>query len=219
MIYLTSDHHFMHSKIIEYCNRPFKNYQEMDRVLIENYNSVVSKDDTVFILGDFTMSNNREVIEKYCSQLNGNKHLILGNHDRAKAFTYIDCGFLSVHTSFPLDEYNLLMVHDPSDSDAAKSMGYDKILCGHVHGLFKFKNNVLNIGIDQFDYTPISLETALSHFCHFIPEVKENRDVHTEHCCVFHGCKYNDNDCPVENRIKRQSYPCEQCEEHLKKCK
>ena len=37
------------------------------------------------------------------------------------------------------------------------------------------------------------------------------KDVHTEHCCVFHGCKYGHADCPVEKREKPQSYPCEYC--------
>jgi hypothetical protein len=37
-------------------------------------------------------------------------------------------------------------------------------------------------------------------------------DVHTGHCCVLHGCKYGDDDCPVETGAKEQSYSCEQCE-------
>ena len=35
--------------------------------------------------------------------------------------------------------------------------------------------------------------------------------VHTEHCCVIHGCKYCDDDCPVETGVKKQSYMCEDC--------
>jgi hypothetical protein len=38
------------------------------------------------------------------------------------------------------------------------------------------------------------------------------KDVHTEHCCVLHGCKYMDEDCPVKTRKKKQSYTCEDCE-------
>lgn len=38
--------------------------------------------------------------------------------------------------------------------------------------------------------------------------------VHTEHCCLTHGCKYNDDDCPVINGVKPQSFPCEICEEY-----
>jgi hypothetical protein len=42
---------------------------------------------------------------------------------------------------------------------------------------------------------------------------KYAKDVHTEHCCLKHGCKYGDTDCPVELGIKRQSFACEWCYE------
>lgn len=35
---------------------------------------------------------------------------------------------------------------------------------------------------------------------------------HKTHCCVIHGCKYCDDDCPVENNKIPQTYPCEDCE-------
>ncbi len=37
-------------------------------------------------------------------------------------------------------------------------------------------------------------------------------DVHTEHCCLQHGCKYCDAKCPVVLRQKSQSHPCESCD-------
>lgn len=37
------------------------------------------------------------------------------------------------------------------------------------------------------------------------------KDVHTEHCCGEHGCKYGDEDCPVALKQKIQSYPCPSC--------
>jgi len=48
-------------------------------------------------------------------------------------------------------------------------------------------------------------------------KILSDRCVHTEHCCVLHGCKYSDEDCPVVLRTKRQSYLCEQCDDdHIK---
>lgn len=35
--------------------------------------------------------------------------------------------------------------------------------------------------------------------------------VHVTHCCVLHGCKYGDEDCPVEKGEVEQEYPCEYC--------
>lgn len=39
------------------------------------------------------------------------------------------------------------------------------------------------------------------------------KDVHTEHCCEEHGCKYGDRNCTVKTKVKPQSFPCEYCEE------
>jgi hypothetical protein len=43
----------------------------------------------------------------------------------------------------------------------------------------------------------------------------EKKDVHTEHCCVIHGCKYGDEHlgCTVYDGFQEQSFPCETCEE------
>ena len=79
-IWFTSDLHFGHRNIIEYCNRPWNTVEEMDEALIHNWNSVVGKNDIVFDLGDFAFASNqrwRELI----SRLNGKHYLILGNHD------------------------------------------------------------------------------------------------------------------------------------------
>lgn len=44
------------------------------------------------------------------------------------------------------------------------------------------------------------------------PEPEANRDVHTEHCCIAHGCKYGDDEeCTVASGKKGQSYPCITC--------
>ena len=38
-------------------------------------------------------------------------------------------------------------------------------------------------------------------------------NVHTEHCCIDHGCKYGDEDCPVVAGDQKQSHPCQDCED------
>jgi len=37
------------------------------------------------------------------------------------------------------------------------------------------------------------------------------KDVHTEHCCLKHGCKYGDDDCTVTTKRAAQSFRCEYC--------
>lgn len=54
---------------------------------------------------------------------------------------------------------------------------------------------------------------TMTKFDHMIKVRKPGApgDVHTEHCCIVHGCKYGDADCTVENGERRQSGPCEEC--------
>ena len=80
MIWLTSDTHFGHANIIKYCARPFKSTEEMDEVLIKNWNERVSDADIVYHLGDFAWGT-IGYWEKIRAKLNGNIHLIIGNHD------------------------------------------------------------------------------------------------------------------------------------------
>lgn len=79
-IFFTSDTHFCHKNIISYAGRPFFSTEEMDKALIENWNSVVPEDGIVFHLGDFCFGGNTQwkTIRK---KLNGKIYLILGNHD------------------------------------------------------------------------------------------------------------------------------------------
>lgn len=81
-----SDLHFGHSNILRYDNRPFYSVKEMDECLIENWNSVVSDADRVYILGDVSWYKDDKTAE-ILRMLKGEKHLIRGNHDRrTKAF-------------------------------------------------------------------------------------------------------------------------------------
>lgn len=164
--WFTADPHFSHNNIIRYTDRPFKNHKEMDNVLIKNINDLVSPQDVVYYIGDFSMlSGSRwQHIEKIVSKINGQKVLILGNHDALTPFKYIELGFHSVHTSLSiqLEGYKFIMNHDPS---AYCMIPKDCIfLCGHIHNLFKIlpDKRTINVGVDVWDYKPVSLETIIS---------------------------------------------------------
>lgn len=79
--FVISDTHFFHANIIKYCSRPFADVEEMNTVMVNNWNSVVSPDDTVFHVGDFSFGK-IENVAAIRKQLNGKIILILGNHDR-----------------------------------------------------------------------------------------------------------------------------------------
>lgn len=81
MKFYISDLHFGHRASIDFDSRPFADTEEMDKVLIYLWNSRVTKNDQVYILGDFAFHNEKPY-SWYLSQLKGQKHLIVGNHDR-----------------------------------------------------------------------------------------------------------------------------------------
>ncbi len=110
--FVVSDTHFSHKNIIKYCDRPFKDIDEMNNFMIEQWNSVVSKDDIVYHLGDFTWDNNRERFGELVSSLNGRIRLLKGNHDRLKPYAYLNLGFDKVYEDpFVLDGY-IIMSHE-----------------------------------------------------------------------------------------------------------
>lgn len=84
------DPHFFHSNILRYDNRPFRNADVMNDILIRNWNNTVSDEDTVYILGDVSWSRDPEVNRAILQGLNGHKILIRGNHDKPMRAVY-DC--------------------------------------------------------------------------------------------------------------------------------
>lgn len=78
--WFTSDHHFGHANIIEFCKRPFNDVTEMNEKMINRWNSKVMMSDLVYYLGDFTL-NSAQYAEEILKQLNGSIVFIPGGHD------------------------------------------------------------------------------------------------------------------------------------------
>jgi len=161
-IWFTSDFHFGHTNIIEYCERPFTNCKEMNAVMIKLYNQLVKPDDIVYILGDLASwyELNEGQVAKIMRKLNGEKHLILGNHDKLNAFKYVEMGFISVHTYLYLPYADLHLTHDPAIAQGSKM----RWVCGHVHNVFKRVGNVFNVGVDVHDFNPVNLKEIEAYF-------------------------------------------------------
>lgn len=158
-IWFTSDTHFNHANIIEYCQRPFKDVNHMNHAMVNNWNSVVSPEDRVYHVGDFAMGN-KSHWERFCKALNGCKILIRGNHDKGNTFM-LSIGFAEVYETLmygdPADPWKL--VHDPEGQTG-------KILCGHVHTSWRRKMtpelDAINVGVDQWGFRPVSFEELMT---------------------------------------------------------
>lgn len=146
--YFTSDTHFNHGNIIEYCNRPFKSIEEMNRTIIEKWNGVVKPEDTVYHLGDFAMGPPVRWND-FLTSLNGKKILIRGNHDKNLSYMKDKVGFDEVHEKAEWNGW--LLQHHPIKTNK-------KLLCGHIHQHWKRIDWVINAGVDVWDFQPRTIE-------------------------------------------------------------
>lgn len=156
-VFVIADTHFGHANIIKYCNRPFKDIYEMTEVLVSNWNSVVSEDDEVYMLGDFTLSHNKAIISNLVNRLNGHIYLVMGNHDYLTITQYLDCGFEKVYDHPIILDNSIILSHEPMFMN--DNMPYFNIY-GHVHDKAEFKDRTENswcVSVERINYTPAEL--------------------------------------------------------------
>jgi len=187
--WFTSDHHFGHKNIIEYCRRPYKYVEEMDEDLIARWNGKVGSSDIVYHLGDFCLGG-PEKAWGYFERLNGRIHVMPGNHDHRwmryfllphevtdTAVTIeqpihsidIPPGILGSH-SLPI-----VMCHYPMRSWDRSHYGAIHLF-GHVHNLFDYLSGTsddkvippgekrgvsINVCVEMWDYYPVSMEEII----------------------------------------------------------
>jgi calcineurin-like phosphoesterase family protein len=173
-IFFTSDTHFGHDNIIKFCDRPFKNIEEMDYKLIENWNKKVPQDGLVFHLGDFAWGG-YEFWKKIRDQLNGEIILIKGNHDQKNMSTTAEQELFS-HVNWQMyiqiENRKLWLNHYPFLCYAGVYREPQKLiyqLYGHVHSGPNKKGQDIprlvhtypmqyDVGVDNNNYEPISWE-------------------------------------------------------------
>lgn len=157
-IWFTADTHFAHKNIIKHCNRPFESVDEMEEVLVANWNERVKKGDTVYHLGDFAWADAEHNLSRLLGRLNGQVHLIMGNHDRPSKVT--PAGFASVsmlgYTRY--QKQKIMMCH--YSMRVWRSSHYGSwMLYGHSHGsLEDIGGKTMDVGIDAHNYYPICFE-------------------------------------------------------------
>lgn len=172
--YYIADTHFGHNRIIEFCNRPFKNVEEMNKQLIKNWNDTVTDEDVVYILGDFALTiSSKEEVCKILSELKGKKHLIIGNHDE---------NWLSKMDESDLEKYfETLPMHMTIIKNDSEEIGLCHypilsfpgiIIHGHIHNhknqqdgwdFIKDAPNILNASVEINNYRPVTLNELIAN--------------------------------------------------------
>lgn len=187
MNYFISDLHFRHENILSFDNRPFQTVQEMEAKIINNWNKKVNNKDTVYILGDFSLSRDEKVWIEILDKLNGKKVLIRGNHDIVKMSKELLEKFIEI-TDYKMIKENgnrIIMSHYPILCYNHSSSKNTYMLYGHVHETNEFQliqyfieqindlkvyskdsynqGQLYNVGcmLDYMNYTPRSLEEII----------------------------------------------------------
>jgi calcineurin-like phosphoesterase family protein len=178
--FVTSDQHWNHTNIIEFCGRPWWTVAAMNDAMIESWNATVAPDDIVWVLGDWALGKLAESLQ-ITQQLNGHKRLLPGNHDRCHPMRkdyrpkhksmYIEAGFEMVVDppvlrGFKIGGHVVDMCHFPYEGDslehdryvAARPEDQGRILLhGHVHTAWaeKPEQRMINVGVDVRGYRPM----------------------------------------------------------------
>ena len=175
--WISSDLHFWHRNVIKYCNRPYGSVEEMNEGIIENFNSVIAPDDNLYLLGDISFSSGKLAAEML-SRMNGNKHLIIGNHD-AKIIK--DLRFLEELSSFSyykekkIGGANVVMMHYPIHSWNRKHYGSIHLF-GHLHGnpIDLGSGRYKDVGVDTNNMMPYNLDTLVEEMLRWDYKHKES---------------------------------------------
>lgn len=182
-----SDLHLNHGNVIRFDRRPFEMVGEMNEALIANWNKVVGKEDTVYILGDFCWDKQTDW-PQYLKRMNGKKILVRGNHDPKVYYPEIKALFQEIcdYKEITDGERLVIMSHYPIPFHKADYNPNCWMLYGHVHvtrerdyldDLRRFIKsqyapdegrpcgNFINVGcmMPWMDYTPRTLEEIIAN--------------------------------------------------------
>ena len=166
-----ADTHFGHCNVIRFDGRPLGDVEEMDRVLMENWNARVGDGDDVYVLGDFCYRSARGPVW-YLKRLKGRKHLVTGNHDRTLlADTGAVACFESIDKMMFVEEEQgpVCLCHFP----IAEWNGFYRNswhVYGHIHNqrsetyeFMKSRERALNAGCMINNYSPVRFQELVEN--------------------------------------------------------
>ena len=171
-IFVTSDLHFCHDREFIYKPRGFETVDEMNITILQNWNEYVRPKDTVYVLGDLMLGGPKSTEGlDYISQLNGNLHLVLGNHDtdrRKQLYSELK-NVISIDyaTMLHYKGYHFYMSHYPTltanlEKESLKQCTIN--LFGHTHQTTKFFNDMpfmYHVGVDAHNCTPVEIDDII----------------------------------------------------------
>jgi len=161
-LFFTSDHHFGHGGARGLFRRPFATTAEMNAAMVAAWNDTVGPDDEVWHLGDFAVRQSAARMSALLDMLAGTKHLIVGNND-GPATTGLP-GWASVqhYAELEVDGVWLILCHYPLRTWNRIGRGALN-LHGHSHGRLAPLPRQVDVGVDVWNFRPITLAQVRAH--------------------------------------------------------
>jgi len=157
--WVTSDTHFGHTKIKEYCGRP----DDFEQRIINGF-KVIKQEDVIFHLGDICWGKDAQVHSWLMPYLKCKKILILGNHDKNSHSWYFGHGWDCVSNGLRLEMFGkkLFLSHEPAGWD-----GWWEInVHGHMHNTLHrapicHPDFTRLIALEYTNYQPVLLDKLI----------------------------------------------------------
>lgn len=182
MIFLTSDLHFGHNREFIWKVRGYSSVEEMNEDIIQKWNSIVSDEDDVYILGDVILGSVDNI--EYVKRLRGRIHIVLGNHDtkaRHKLYSELPnvCEIAPVGIKLEYEKYTFTLTHFPMltgnlEKESLKQMTLN--LYGHTHQTTNFYNDMpfmYHVGVDSHNSYPVLLDDIIEEMKNKVKECIE----------------------------------------------
>lgn len=155
--YFTSDWHLNETRIGDFNPffRPFKSVQEQNDTIIRNLNDIVQPNDELYHLGDVAVDEEGvRLLELVKCQ---NRILIIGNYDEDKLNLLAKYfGDIKEEMDLRVGNIDCYLNHYPVNGIPDKFN-----ITGHIHGLWKVKPNMVNVGTDAWHFRPVSEKDIL----------------------------------------------------------
>lgn len=182
-IWVTSDTHFGHDKEFIWGPRGYQSVEENDKDIIQKWNSIVTPEDIVYHLGDVMLGPDMEYGINCLKQLNGNIHIIRGNHDTNKRWAaYEELPNVTLEgyaTILKYKKWNFYLSHFPT---ITANLGNESIrqctinLYGHTHqqtNFYEERPYMYHIGIDSHNSAPVLLDNIIDDIYRKVDECKK----------------------------------------------
>lgn len=160
-VFFTADHHFGQGAARGLFRRPFTDTAAMDAAMIARWNEAVGPEDTVWHLGDLAIRPTAERVDALLAALHGTKHLISGNND--PEVTRSARGWASVQGFHEVEVAGVTVVLCHYALRVWNRQGKGAWnLHGHSHGRLKPLPRQADVGVDAWDFRPVTLETIMA---------------------------------------------------------